>query len=217
MPVSVATARGSPRVGVARLGLVAAHHGLPVDGPAPSPPFDPLTGDDPDPAVTEVGDYWLARAATAGLSCAPGGRPWQLEPGSALPSGVPVEATRVTSLLRAPSDGFAVVVDVDDDDPPRLRFRTGALGLVPPADSEVTVRYQVGAGPAGDIAANTLTRLVRTTTPARPADPAGSTPAPGSPPGTSPRAPAARRRWRSTSSAATRRRRMPRCRAAPCW
>ncbi|HEX4698912.1 MAG TPA: baseplate J/gp47 family protein [Actinomycetes bacterium] len=165
VPVSVATDAGSPRVGVARLGLVAAHHGLPVDGPGALAPFDPLTGDSPDPAVTEVGEYWLTRAAAAGLSCAPGGRPWQVRTRIGLPSGVPVEATRVTSLLRAPSDGFAVVVDVDDDDPPRLRFRTGALGLVPPADSDVTVRYEVGAGQAGDIAANTVTRLVRTTTP----------------------------------------------------
>ena len=165
VPVSVAPDAGSPRVGVARLGLVAAHHGLPVDGPDALAPFDPLTGDAPDPAVTEVGDYWLTRATAAGLSCAPGGRPWQVRTRIGLPSGVPVEATRVTSLLRAPSDGFAVVVDVDDDDPPRLRFRTGALGLVPPADSHVTVRYEVGAGPAGAIAANTLTRLMRTTTP----------------------------------------------------
>jgi hypothetical protein len=165
VPVSVATDAGSPRVGVARLGLVAAHHGLPVDGPPAVTAHDPLTGDVPDPAVTEVSDYWLARAAMAGLSCAPGGRPWQVQTRIGLPSGVPVEAVRVTSLLRAPSDGFAIVVDIDDDDPPRLRFRTGALGLVPPADSDVTVRYQVGSGPAGDIAANTLTRLVRTTTP----------------------------------------------------
>jgi len=165
VPVSVAADAGSPRVGVARLGLVAAHHGLPVDGPHALAPFDPLTGDAPDPALTEVGDYWLTRAAATGLSCAPGGRPWQVRTRIGLPSSIPVEATRVTSLLRAPSDGFAVVVDLDDDDPPRLRFRTGALGLVPPADSQVTVRYEVGAGPAGAIAANTLTRLMRTTTP----------------------------------------------------
>ncbi|MEO7070910.1 MAG: hypothetical protein ABI131_10510 [Nostocoides sp.] len=165
VPVSVATDAGSPRVGVARLGLRAAHHGLPVDGPGALAPFDPLTGDAPDPAVTEVGDYWLTRATAAGLSSAPGGRPWQVDTRIGLPSGVPVEATRVTSLLRAPSDGFAVVVDVDDDDPPRLRFHTGAIGLVPPSDSAVTVRYQIGSGPAGAIAANTLTRLMRTTTP----------------------------------------------------
>ncbi len=42
-----------------------------------------------------------------------------------------------------------------------MRFRTGALGLVPPAGSAVGARYQVGAGPAGNVAANTTTRLVR--------------------------------------------------------
>ena len=107
----------------------------------------------------------LARAGTAGLSCAPGGRPWQLDTSIALPSGIAVEATRVTSLLRAAPEGFSVVVDHDDSYQPRLRFRTGALGVVPPAQSAVTVRYQVGSGPAGTIAPNTLTRLVRTTSP----------------------------------------------------
>lgn len=164
VPVSIATDGGTPRVGVARLGVLRAHHGLPVDGPAAVAPYDPLTGDAPDPGVHDVGDYWLTRAV-AGLSSAPGGRPWQLDTRIALPSGVAVDATRVTSLLRAPSDGFTVVVDLDDAEPPRLRFATGALGVVPPAGSAVTVRYQVGAGPAGMVAAGTLTRLLRTTTP----------------------------------------------------
>ena len=42
---------------------------------------------------------------------------------------------RVTSLLRAPAAGFSVVVDADDELPAMLRFRTGALGLAPPAGS----------------------------------------------------------------------------------
>ncbi|CCH76130.1 conserved hypothetical protein [Nostocoides japonicum T1-X7] len=164
LPVSITTADGTPRVAVARLGLLPAHHGLPVDGADAIVPHDRLTGDVPDPGVTEVSDYWLPRAAGAGLSCAPGGRPWQLDSSVLLPSGVAVEATRVTSLLRAPSDGFAVVVDHDDDDPPLLRFTTGTLGVAPPAGSAVTVRYQVGSGPWGNVAPSTLTRLVRTTT-----------------------------------------------------
>ncbi len=164
VPVSVTTADGTPRVAVARLALFPAHHGLPVDGVAALQPHDRLTGDTPDPGVVAVADYWLVRAAGAGLSCAPGGRPWQLDTRVLLPSGVAVEATRVTSLLRAPTDGFSVVVDHDDDDPPLLRFETGVLGVAPPAGSAVTVRYQVGAGPAGNIAPGTLTRLVRTTT-----------------------------------------------------
>ena len=165
VPASVATSAGTPRVGVARLGLLPAHHGLCVDGVEALAPFEPLTGGRPDPATTRVSDYHLVAAATAGLSCAPGGRPWQLDTRVTLPSGTVVEALRVTSLLRAPLEGFSVAVDHDDDDPPRLRFRTGALGVVPPTQTAVTVRYQVGAGPAGNIASNTLTRLVRTASP----------------------------------------------------
>ncbi|MEW2382836.1 baseplate J/gp47 family protein [Micromonospora sp. NPDC047707] len=166
VPVSVDHSGGTPRVGVARLGVLPAHHGLLVDGPAAIAPLDPLTGGRPDPARQRVADYLLVRAATAGLSCAPGGRPWRLDTRVALPSGITVGATRVTSLLRATAEGFSVVVDHDDDHPPRLRFRTGVLGVVPPARSAVTVRYEVGAGPGGLIAANTLTRLVRSTSPA---------------------------------------------------
>ncbi|MFG2053040.1 hypothetical protein ACGFI9_03330 [Micromonospora sp. NPDC048930] len=165
VPVSVDHSGGTPRVGVARLGVLPAHHGLLVDGPAAVAPLDPLTGGRPDPARERVADYLLVRAGAVGLSCAPGGRPWRLDTRVALPSGVTVGATRVTSLLRATAEGFSVVVDHDDDQPPRLRFRTGVLGVVPPAQSTVTVRYEVGAGPDGLIAANTLTRLVRTTSP----------------------------------------------------
>jgi Baseplate J-like protein len=162
VPASIDSSAGSPRVGVARLGVLPAHHGLVVDGPAAIAPFDPLTGGHPDPTHARVTDYLLPRAGTAGLSCAPGGRPWQLDTLIALPSGIAVGATRVTSLLRATPEGFSVVVDHDDDYPPRLRFRTGALGVVPPTQSAVTARYLVGSGPDGMIAANTLTRLVRT-------------------------------------------------------
>ncbi len=165
VPVSVHTSGGTPRVGVARLGLLPAHHGLCVDGVEAVAPFDPLTGSRPNPSAASVSDYHLLAAAGTGLSCAPGGRPWQLDTRVTLPSGTIVPAQRVTSLLRAPLEGFSVVVDHDDDEPPRLRFRTGALGLVPPSHSQVTVRYQVGAGTKGNISANTLTRLVRSTAP----------------------------------------------------
>ena len=161
VPVSIDTAGGTPHVGVGRLGVLPAHHGLVVDGPEAVRALDPLTGDEPDPALTQVSDYLLERARSAGLSCTPGGAPWQLDTRVRLPNGVPVEATRVASLLRAPSEGFSVVVDHDDDGPPRLRFRTGVLGSVPPTQSVVGVRYQVGSGTDGLIAANTLSRLVR--------------------------------------------------------
>lgn len=165
VPVSIDRSAGTPRVGVARLGLLPAHHGLCVDGGAALLPVDSLTGGRPDPATERVSEYFLPRAGTVGLSSAPGGRPWQLETEVRLPSGVTVRAARVTSLLRAPQEGFSVTVDFDDEEPPRLRFATGVLGVVPPPQSVVTVRHQVGSGPTGNIAANTLTRLVRSMTP----------------------------------------------------
>jgi hypothetical protein len=165
LPVSIDDRAGTPRVGVARLGVFPAHHGLLVDGPEAVRALDPLTGDEPDPATVRVSEYLLTRAFPAGLSCAPGGRPWQLDTTVLLPNGVRVGAGRVTSLLRAPAEGFSVVVDHDDDAAPRLRFRTGVIGLVPPTQSVVGARYQVGSGADGAIAANTLTRLVRTGSP----------------------------------------------------
>lgn len=163
VPCSVDQSAGA-MVGVARLGLLSAHHGLLVDGPGTLAPVDPLTGLAADPQTTEVSDYLLVLAgpeASPGLAHAPGGRPWQIEVTVTLPNGTQVPAGRVTSMLRAPAAGFSVVIDADDELPARMRFRTGALGLVPPAGSAVGARYQVGAGPAGNVAANTTTRLVR--------------------------------------------------------
>lgn len=166
VPCSVEVRSGT-HVGVARLGLVAAHHGLVVDGPATLAPVDRLTGLPADPATEQLADYLMVAAgpeASPGLSHRPGGRPWQLDVSITLPNGSVVPASRVTSLLRAPAGGFSVVVDTDDELPACLRFRTGALGLAPPSGSVVSARYQVGAGPDGNAAANTTTRLVRSTT-----------------------------------------------------
>jgi hypothetical protein len=163
VPCSVDRSAGT-RVGVARLGLLRAHHGLLVDGPGTLAPIDPLTSLAADPQATGVSDYLLVSAGpegAPGLAHVPGGRPWQLEVTVRLPNGTQVPAVRVTSMLRAPAAGFSVVVDADDELPARMRFRTGALGLVPPSGSVVSARYQVGAGPTGNIAANITNRLVR--------------------------------------------------------
>lgn len=165
VPCSVDLSAGA-EVGVARLGLLPAHHGLLVDGPGTLAPIDPLTSLAADPQTTEVSDYLLVAAgpeAAPGLAHAPGGRPWQLEVTVTLPNDTQVPVGRVTSMLRAPAAGFSVVIDADDDLPARMRFRTGALGLVPPAGSLVGARYQVGAGLAGNVAANVTSRLVRCT------------------------------------------------------
>jgi hypothetical protein len=75
VPVSIDTSAGSPRVGVARLGLVAAHHGLCVDGPSGVVPFEQLTGSRPDPQNASVTDYWLRRATERWDGCRrPGAR-----------------------------------------------------------------------------------------------------------------------------------------------
>lgn len=166
VPCSVDQSAGAV-VAVARLGVLSAHHGLLVDGPGTLAPLDRLTGLAADPATSEVSDYILVDAgpeAAPGLSHAPGGRPWQLDVTVSLPNGTQVPAQRVTSLLRAPAAGFCVVVDSDDELPAVLRFRTGGLGLVPPAGSVVSARYQVSAGTSGNVAANTTTRLVRAAT-----------------------------------------------------
>ena len=163
VPCSVDQSAGAV-VGVGRLGMLPAHHGLLVDGPATLAPIDPLTNLATDPQTAEVSDYLLVLAgpeAAPGLSHAPGGQPWQLDVTLTLPNGTQVPAVRVTSMLRAPAAGFSVVVDADDELPARLRFRTGALGLVPPSGSTVSARYQVGAGPAGNVAANINSRLLR--------------------------------------------------------
>jgi hypothetical protein len=163
VPCSVDQSAGTV-AGVARLGLRPAHHGLLVDGPGTLAPVEPLTGLAADPQTTEVSDYLLVSAgpeAAPGLAHAPGGRPWQIDVTVTLPNGTQVPAGRITSMLRAPAAGFSVVIDADDELPARMRFRTGALGLAPPAGSTVGARYQVGAGLAGNIAANTTTRLVR--------------------------------------------------------
>jgi hypothetical protein len=163
VPCSVDQSAGA-EVGVARLGLLPAHHGLLVDGPGALAPIDPLTSLAADPQTTQVSDYLLVSAgpeASPGLAHAPGGRPWQLEVTVTLPNGTQVPAERVTSMLRAPAAGFSVVIDADDETPARMRFRTGALGLVPPAGSIVGARYQVGAGAAGNVGANITNRLVR--------------------------------------------------------
>jgi hypothetical protein len=160
--------RFGQRAGVARLGLLPAHHGLTVDGPATLAPVDRLTGLPADPQVSAVSDYDLVAAGpegAPGLAHDAGGRPWQLDVTVELPNGTRIPATQVTSMLRAEPSGLSVVVDADDELPARLRFRTGALGVSPPAESEVRARYQIGAGPAGNVAANITHRLLQAVSP----------------------------------------------------
>jgi len=56
-----------------------------------------------------------------------------------------------------------VVVDVEEDSAPLVRFATGAVGLAPPLGSSVTLAYEVGSGGRGNVPANALASLERNT------------------------------------------------------
>ncbi len=95
------------------------------------------------------------------LSLRADGLPHRLDVAVRLPSGAEQRAAPVTTLLDAPPGELAVVVDVEDREPPVLRFRTGAVGTPPPAGSEVAAAYEIGGGRAGNVPANALAVLER--------------------------------------------------------
>jgi hypothetical protein len=226
-PVGVDTSAGGAEVTVARANLVPAHHGRLVDGPAGST-LAPRLPDWADPDTTVPAEYSLVaagaparggRAGGPGLSIAPArlperpqAGPHRLDVSVLLPSGVEVRATPVGSLLDARPGEFGVVVDVEEDEAPILRFATGSVGSAPPLGSLVSAAYEVGGGARGNVPANALGLLEENTSPA------GQAPVwtvvddvtvrnPCRPPG-------APTRCRSTSSAATRPRRSRRARRA---
>jgi len=165
-PVGIDSGAGGDEVAVARANLVRAHHGRLVDGPAGST-LRPLPRVGEDPAAAAVGAYSLVAAGAparrghpggAGLALREEGRPHLLDVTVAPPSGVPAGAEYVPTLLDpdASSADFPFVVDVEEEEPPILRFRSGAVGLAPPLGSAVTARYEVGGGAGGNVPANTL-------------------------------------------------------------
>lgn len=171
-PVGIDASSGLPQTTVVRGNVVGAHHGRLVDGP-------PTLA--PRPAA---GEYDLLRAgrggpgglAGPGLSLRADGHPHRLDVTVRLPSGTEQRAEYVTTLLEAPPGELAVVVDVEDREPPVLRFRTGAVGIPPPAGSEVTAAYEVGGGTRGNVPANALAVLEQNA--AVPGEPPDWTPVP---------------------------------------
>ena len=157
LPVGVDTGAGGEEVAVARANLARAHHGRLVDGP-PATTLAPRT----DPEAGSVATYSMSEAAASGpraLSLASDGFPRGLAVRVELPSGLEVQPEYVPSLLGAPEGELAVVVDIEEHEPPLMRFRTGAVGLAPPLGSRVAAAYEVGAGSVGNVPANAL-RLV---------------------------------------------------------
>ena len=161
-PVGVDAGSGADEVTVARGNLVRAHHGRAVGGP----PGTAIVLREPD--VQGAGpprlDAWsLLAAGESGLALDESGTPHRLEVDVELPSGVTSRAVPVATLLEAPPSGFAVAVDVEADEPPILRFSTGAVGGAPPLGSAVTATYEVGGGAVGNLPANGLAVLERGT------------------------------------------------------
>ncbi len=177
-PVGVDASSGEPEVTVARACLAPAHHGRLVDGP-PGSTLAPRVPDWADAATWPPAEFSLTAAGHPGRGRRPGGpglalapaapperaqpSPYRLDVSVALPSGVTVPATLLSSLLDARAGEYSVVVDVEDDEPPVLRFATGAVGLAPPFGSTVAAAYEVGGGTRGNVPANAVTLLEENT------------------------------------------------------
>lgn len=150
--VGVDDDRGTDEVAVVRGNLVAAHHGLYVDPGG----FLPRDG----------GGYSLESAGAPatggpGLALDETGRPHRLDVTVTLPGGAAVGALWVDTLLdpQVSVTDFPYVVDVEEQEPPILRFRTGAVGLEPPQGSVVTASYETGGGAIGNVPANALDQV----------------------------------------------------------
>jgi hypothetical protein len=158
-PVGVDTSAGGDEVTVARANLVPAHHGRLVDG-APGSTAVPAGA----PGTFSLVAAGFPALGGPGVALRADGVPYRLEVGIALPgASTPTPVDVVASLLTVPPATLAAVLDVEDDEPPLLRFATGAVGLAPPLGSEVSTRYEVGGGPRGNVAANALRVLSRNT------------------------------------------------------
>ncbi len=163
-PVGVDTSVGAPAVTIARGCVVPAHHARVVDGPlgttvAPRPSEGDLPG--APIAAWSLPGCGALRDGGWGLSRDADGFPTLLEVLVALPSTVLAGVDIVPSLLEAPAADFAAVVDTEVHETPVLRFRTGALGVAPPAGSDLFARYEVGSGAVGNVPANALSVLER--------------------------------------------------------
>ena len=146
-PVGIDTGSGEAEVTVARANLVPAHHGRLVDG-APgetvalrAPAWADASTQPPiELSLTSAGTPVRGkRDGGPGISIAPirlpdrpEARPHRLDVSLVLPSGVTVPATQLGSLLDARAGEYSFVVDLEEEEPPIMRFSTGPLGLAPP-------------------------------------------------------------------------------------
>lgn len=177
-PVGIDTGAGEPEVTIARANLVTAHHGRLVDGP-PGTTVAARIPDWADEATTPPIEFSLVEAGSPargrriggpGLAIAPARAPDRPEPAPhrldvslRLPSTLTIPATRLGSLLDAGAGEYSFVVDLEEEEPPILRFSTGPLGVVPPLGSDVSAAYEVGGGTRGNVPANALALLEENT------------------------------------------------------
>jgi hypothetical protein len=63
-------------------------------------------------------------------------------------------------LIAGGADDWQYVVEIDNDGVAHLRFGDGELGAQPPAGMEFTATYRVGNGTAGNVGAESISRLV---------------------------------------------------------
>ncbi len=165
LPVGVDSAEGGDEVAVARGNLVPAHHGRLVRGPG-ALLVRPRRGNGGAPGPVEAYSLTLAgtpahgtRAGGPGVSLRPDGLPYRLDVKVVLPSTVEVDLDGPLPTLLETEGELAAVLDVEEYEPPILRFRTGAVGLAPPLESKVSAAYEVGCGTFGNVPANALTLL----------------------------------------------------------
>ena len=149
-PVGIDTSEGGDEVTIARANLVPAHHGLLVDPGG----LEPLLGGG-GVVLSSAGD---PSRGGPGLALDETGAPHRLDVTVSLPSGLVAGAEWVDTLLdpQASAADFPFVVEVEEHEPPALRFRTGTVGLDPPEGSTVAARYEVGGGAVGNVPANAL-------------------------------------------------------------
>jgi hypothetical protein len=160
-PVSIDDSEGVAQVVVARGNVVAAHHGRLVDGAGTLEPRWPEGVDRDAEPPHEYALVLCGRPPGVGLSLRGDGLPYRLDVTVELPSQLSVVAPVVDTLLEAQPGDLATVVDVEEREPPLLRFWTGAVGTPPPAGSTVVAAYEVGVGTAGNVPANALRVLDR--------------------------------------------------------
>lgn len=111
---------------------------------------------DEDPEEAALPEIRLLQVDTGGTP-----QEWQwyrmLLDADSFDSGFTVDAARFSRTARL-ADG-EYMQDYDGDDAQTIRFGDGVFGALPPAGAVFTITYRVGAGAAGNVAADAITKV----------------------------------------------------------